>query len=302
VTRGAALGLSYHEHYRDRPKRAVLADLIRDVFTLDLDGFPAFGGWEQPAIGGWDPSYTPFSYFDRDGLCAANASVTGLPMLLGGRHLDALGLQTVAVRPPWRGHGLCRDLVERALQWCAERSELVLLTTAIPALYERFGFRVLAQHRFAGPAPSPRGGGGRRRLDRSDAGDIRLLCRLLAGRAAVSERFAMLGLGTMFMLNWARTPAFILHHLPEWDAVVATADGEGGALRLHDVVGREIPPLATILGALGAAPVRVEVCFPTDRLGWTGTAEPVRSKDVLMALGPFLGPDEPFTLPPTLDF
>ena len=53
----------YRSHYGAAcAEGRALADLLRDVFELDLGPLADFGGW--------DPSATPFSYFDDDGRCA----------------------------------------------------------------------------------------------------------------------------------------------------------------------------------------------------------------------------------------
>ena len=67
----------------------------------------------------------------------------------------ATGVRLVATDPAWRGQGLFRDLMERALAWCETMSKgPCLLYTADPAIYGRFGFLPLAQHAFVGAAPA----------------------------------------------------------------------------------------------------------------------------------------------------
>lgn len=61
-------GLLFHSHYAgDRARRSQLDKLIEETFDLDLSPLIA-SGFE-------DPNVVPFSYFDGDGRCVANASV-----------------------------------------------------------------------------------------------------------------------------------------------------------------------------------------------------------------------------------
>lgn len=289
----AGAALRYRADYRRDPAmRAALERLLHDVFALDLRTLDDFDAR--------DPSYTPFSYFDASG-CVANVGVFTMPMMLRGRRVDALAIQSVAVRLGYRGCGLCRDLLTRALAWCDARAPLVLLRTAIPDLYVRFGFRAVPEFTVVGPPPIPdaRGKGSARRLHLR--ADLALVKKLLKGRTAVSDRAGLLDHGTMFLLNTAAMDQVRLHHVSVADAIVVT-EMTSGTLRLLDVVGREIPSLAHILAALSIRPERVEISFPPDKLDYAGELRPVHPATGLMARGPFVDSTERFMLPPTAAF
>ncbi|MCW3473822.1 GNAT family N-acetyltransferase [Limobrevibacterium gyesilva] len=289
------LGLAFRDRYGGDPAaRDALNGLLREVFGLD----PAI----LDVVGGWDPSYTPFSWFDADGRCVANAAAIALPLVVAGVRIEALGIQSVAVHPAWRGRGLFRDLMGRVLAWCDARARLVLLMTATPALYDRFSFRGVPEHDFAGPAPRPLPAGMARRLMPGRPDDIAFLRRMLAARAPVSAVVAVAENATMFLYKVATRDGIALHHVPDLDAVVATVTPDAETLRLIDVVAPRIPPLAGILGALGVAPSRAEVYFPPDRLGWDACARPAPGPARLMARGPFVPEGTVFMLPPTAAF
>ncbi|MSP49161.1 MAG: GNAT family N-acetyltransferase [Alphaproteobacteria bacterium] len=289
-----AVGLVFHAHDgTDAASRAALDALLFEIFKLDLGPLDAMDGR--------DPSYRSFSYFDAGGRCVANASLCALPLVVQGRPVDALGVQSVAVRPELRGRGLFRDLMQRALVWCDVRTPLVLLTTLIPDLYEHFGFRVVPEHRIVGPAPAPEPGMQPARPLVLGA-DIALVKRLLDSRTPASDLVGLRHFGAMFLQNMAAAPDLRLDHLPGRDAIVASDTRIPGTFRLLDVVAREIPSLATILGALGQIPDRVEICFPTDKLGYVGEAQPAGKRTKLMARGDFVDGSEPFMLPETAAF
>ena len=294
--------LIFRSHYAADPAgRAALADLLREIFDLDLTPLSRLGDKE---MGGWDPGCTPFSYFSDDGRCIANVTAFAMPLMLNGRRIKACGVQSVAVRKAWRGKGLFRDLMLRALAWCDARGPLTLLSSAAPELYTPFGLRGYAQHSVIGPpAAASRRAATARPLSLQRDEDIALLRRLLRGRAPVSETFGLLDQAAMVLLNAAAMQDRVqLFHLPEQDVAVAIEQPAEGGFRLHDVIGANIPGLAEILAALDLQPNEVQVCFPPDRLGWTGTPHPVRQRTLLMARGPFLDPATPFMLPPLAAF
>ena len=68
-----------------------------------------------------------------------------------------------------------------------------------------------------------------------------------------------------------------------------------------DVAAPEMPTMADMLAALGAAPMRLEVHFPRDWLDWTGVAAAAEMPTVLMVRGD-PGQLEPFMFPETAAF
>lgn len=289
-------GLAYRaDYFADRDAWTAFAALLADVFAFDVTPLDR--------LGGPDPAVMPFAFFDEAGQCVANVSAFLMPLVVDGAPVLAAGLQSGAVRPAWRGRGLYRRLTERALAWCDARgASPILLYTRNPALYART-FEVLAEHSFVGAAPPPPPGPvtPARALDLGRADDLGLVRRLLAERTPVSGQIGLAGHGTMFLLNAVLDPDIRLHYLPD-DGVVVAAGG-GDRFRLYDIVGGDIPPMARILAALGAAGDIVEVCFPPDRLAWEGRPAIFDGPCALMARGPLpLAFRRPFMLPPTAAF
>lgn len=283
-------------YFADRASFLALADLLRDIFDIDIGLLDRFGGPDLTAM--------PCGYFDEQGRCVANFSAFAMPLLVEGRPVRAVGYQSGAVRPAYRGRGLYRALMQRAFAWAdAEGFEAGLLLTDKPDLYRAYGFEVVAQHLFRGAMPVPAGEAGARPLSLHHDGDLALLTSLLERRCDVSHRFAVRGATKTFLLNCCFDPGIRLAHLASIGAIVAWK-GDGDTLRLLDVVAEEMPDLPVIAGALGWKAKTVEVLFPPDRLGWQGEAVPYRGDcDLMVRVGsadPV--PGLPFALAPAMEF
>jgi GNAT superfamily N-acetyltransferase len=290
-------GLTFRSGYfGDRALFLALAGLLKDIFEIDIALLDRFGGPDLSAM--------PFGMFDDHGRCVANFSAFSMPLVVDGKIIRAAGYQSGAVRPDYRGRGLYRDLMERALAWSdAQGFEAGILMTDKPELYRRHGFESVPQHCFRGPLPPSRAAGEARLLSLGDASDRLLVTGLLEARADVSECFAARGQTRTFLLNACFDPDVRLSHVAGPDAVVAWKK-DGDTLRILDIVAIRMPDLAEIASALGAGAEHVEVLFPIDRLGWEGEAMPYRGSCDLMirkqAANPV--PAGPFMLAPMADF
>ncbi|TPQ50872.1 GNAT family N-acetyltransferase [Prosthecomicrobium hirschii] len=253
----------------DPAARAAVAALLKPVFEIDIAPLERLGGWEDGSV--------PFAWFEGDA-CIANVTAHPKPMILQGKAVTPWSIVSVATRPDRRGRGLFGDLMARALAHCDRETDLVILGTATPDLYRPFGFRPIGEHAFAGPppAPVPASGLGARRLDLADDADAARLVALFGDRAPVSTICGLLADRPFFMLKALEEPHIALAWL-EALRVVAAIETDGTCLRLLDVVGPAIPPLAAILAELGTGlggqrlggrPSRIEVYFPPDRLAW----------------------------------
>lgn len=284
-------------YFGDPAAFQALADLLQDIFGIDIS--------YQMALGGPDPTSMPFGYFDPSGRCVANFSAFSMPLVVNGRVVRAAGYQSGAVRPDYRGEGLYRTLMKRAFDW-AEREgfEAGILLTDKPGLYEPHGFQAVPQFRFHGAVPQadlpvPRA----RDLDLKQEADLHIVQKALEARQPVSEIFSVARQKEMFLLNAHFDPDIRLSLLEENDAVIAWEAQGDTSLQILDVAARQIPPLSHIVASLGAHFERAEVFFPVDRLGWDGVATPHQGDCVLMVKG--LEPAslaQPFMLSPLADF
>ena len=271
-------GLTLRQDYFDDPSAwNALVDLLQDTFSIDVSILDQFDGPDRTSM--------PFGYFDADGRCVANFSAFSMPMIINGRVVKAAGYQSGAVRPEWRKRGLYRDLMQRAFAHTAtEAYELDLLLTDKPALYERYGFRILPQHIFVAQTPTlQKSDLSARQLSLEAPDDLRLIKTLLQDRQPASAQFAVVRQMEMFLLNASFNSAIRLTALGDDTVVAWTFDG--ATFWLLDIVGTAIPSLATIVSALDIEPERIEICFSPDRLDCEVSLEPYDGYTMLMVRG-----------------
>lgn len=289
---GLELRTDYLSH---RASFLALAGLLKDTFDIDIVELDRFGG---P-----DPTSMASGYFDAAGHCVANFSAFSMPLVVDGKPVRAVGYQSGAVRPEYRGRGLYRDLMERAFSRAeAEGFEAGILLTDKPDLYRPYGFEVAPQHCFRGAVPALRGKPNARSLSLDIVEDLALVTAILEARRDVSRRFAACRQTRTFLLNACFDPDIRLSYLAGLDAVVAWK-AEDDTFRLLDVAAAEMPDLDAILSGLGVETGSVEVLFPTDLLGWSGTAVAYQGSCALM-IRPTADPipSQPFMLAPMMDF
>ena len=277
--------LTFHGDYVRKPEGiSELGRLILDVFAVDISSLHRLGH---------DPSVMSFGWWHGETLIA-NVSLFERRLWLAGECVTAFGVQSVATRPEWRGKGLFRDLMLRALDYADARSGLVTLHTGTPDLYRPFGFRQLEETKFFGnweasPQP-PR----YRELSLNLDADVELLRDLFSRRSPTSRLASACDHPALFMLKAALTPAIKLLHLPDLDAVVATR-GDEHSLILLDIIAPVIPPLEAIASAIGFQGSRIEVRFTPDHLAWQPD-ESLVVDNGNMVRGSFAAEGKPFML------
>lgn len=270
-------GLTFRQDYFSDPQAfAAFADLLRDVFGIDIS--------VQNRFGGPDPSSMPFGFFDAQGRCVANFSAFTMRMIVAGAEIKFAGYQSGAVRPDYRGQGLYRRLMQSAFDWAEETGHAAgILLTDKPALYTPYGFRVVEQFMTLGPALAATNcAGSVRELNISDENDVQLISRLLDQRTAVSRQFAVSRQKEMFLLNSWFDRQISLTYLENPEAIVAWKRQGEETLMLLDVVAQKMPSLAELMSATGSSSASIEVHFPIDKLDWQGTSAPYRANCELM--------------------
>ena len=251
------------DYARTSAGSAELERLIRDIFAVDVSPLDRLGH---------DPSVMAFGWWLENEL-VANVSLYERQLWLSGKKVAAFGVQSVAVRPEWRGRGLFRDLMTRVLDFADSRSRLVILVTGTPELYAPFGFRKIGETIFSGKVSRGALRPGSRRLSLNDDSDLALLSDLFSRRTPTSYLASACDHPALFLLKAAGSPAIELRHLLDLDAVVAIQGLNSPCLTLLDVVAASMPSLQEIIAALGHAGEQVEVRLTPDRLSWQTEAQ-----------------------------
>lgn len=226
----------------------------------------------------------------------AHAGVLDLPWVVNGTPRKVGGIHAVCTHPLFQGRGFMRAVMGSALAQCDAEFETVALFTIEPALYRRFGFRVVPQvvYELVERLPPPGSIECCRNLCADSPEDVEFLRRALAEREIVSKRLAISNRGgDLFLLNEVmETGGFQrIFHLAALDAIVA-AEPLGETLVIHDIVAKSLPPLLDVVAALPFPRERVELHFSPDRMAGLRFAPlPLVTHEYLMVRGP-LGLDE----------
>ncbi len=281
----------------DPARRAAMFDLLWDIFEIDLRSLAWLGAWHE--------GYRAFSWMDGE-VIAANVSSRPLPLVIGGRAVEAGQIHAVATRPEYRRRGLFKDLMGRVLDDADRRFECLLLYTEIPELYRPFGFRPLPEHRFRGRLiadSTAHKSSPRHELSLAEPADLGTLRRIFARRRPVSRHLGLCGNEDVFLINALAHPGWRLAWLKDDDAVVVW-DRVDGLTRLHDIVASRMPATSSVTAAIeitGNPAQEIEVLFPPDLLAGSFTPVPhlPEDNDILCVRGPFAIKGTKFMLPLT---
>jgi len=241
----------------------------------------------------WSGTSTPFVAYDGD-RPIAHAGVLEIDLVVEGRPLRVPGIHAVCTHPDHRGRGHARSVIERALAHVDERYGTSILFADVPAMYERFGFRILPQSSFRAPvdpvAPAA--------VPLRPCDDVDHLQAALRDRAPVSERLGCVGSGYLFAADLVLTRLGLesVHYSADLDAYLVFRI-QDGALTLYDVVAREIPPLREILARVGSPAQSVRFTFTPDRFDPPGLEVEPYPEDLLMVRGPWPELRGPFEFP-----
>jgi len=244
----------------------------------------------------WESVSTPFIRFEQ-GRAVSHVGVIELSLVLLGQTVTAGSIHGVATHPDARRCGHFRRLMEEVLRYCASRYKTLILTTEHPEYFAPFGFRIVKEHLFTVRCDSAGGRDGFRLLDPRQASDLALLHRLLEARQAVSQVVGVVNEKAVFCFNEGSRP---LHYAEDLDVIVCLELEERG-LKLFDIVGPKIPPLARVLERIPQRLEEVAICFSADQLAVEAEATPyVLDHDgpsYLMVRSPFAAAGQTFTLP-----
>lgn len=268
----------------DRTEWAAIEALFQRVWP----GMPARIRHAEALGARWAEHTTPFTWFE-DGRALAHAGALEHPVRLAGADTIIAGFHAVCTDPGQRGRGLCRRVLQAAIDWAAPRFPLMKLSTGVPQVYQSAGFALRPAHQFALPAASVTSTPLRRMdLDRPD--DLHLLQRYLRDRAPISEVFATRDPGWLILIDaaLAGVTATWFHHAPDADAILVGEPTATGWV-LDDLISHRVP--AEIPALAGDLVLR----FTPDLIAPAATPVPM-PVDEFMVRGPW--PDlPPFGVP-----
>ena len=246
----------------DDALRASFNALTRRVFGFDFAAWHA-GGWWMDAHTGYAPRA-----LTCEGQVIANVSLTPLALDIAGTRIRATQLGTVMTAPEWRGRGLQRRLMARALEEAAARSDMIYLyaNDGVTDFYPKFGFEMAVEYAFSRAMPEG-GGPAAARADMGCAAAREKLLRLYAQGNPFSLAAAPgeSGLLMFYCTGFMREDVYFIDALN----AAAVAEYEDGLLRLADVFCPAGVLLEDVLRALARPGVsRVEFGFtPRDAAG-----------------------------------
>lgn len=228
--------------------------LARETFRLD------FAPWFQN--GYWGGQYIPHVLLDGDRV-AANISVNIVPVRLWGRRKIFVQLGTVMTGESYRGHGLARFLMEKALEEWKERCDAVYLfaNDRVLGFYPKFGFQPANEYQLRIPVCPAAGRA--RRLDMDNAGERALLLE----KYRQGNPFAALAAEDnpgLLMFYCTQSLKDRIYYLEKEDAVVI-AEQEGARMLCYDIFcGRGLRMETLLSGVAGPAVQSAMLGFTPD--------------------------------------
>ena len=242
----------------------------------------------------WESVSTPFIYLHED-VAIAHVGVLEIPMQIMGKTVIASGIHGVCTHPQFRRRGYYRQIITEVLDYCSNRYDTLVLTTAQPEYYQPFGFRVVNEHIFKPKCDFESSTNGFRLLNTSDPDDVKLLHRLLETREPVSNIVGVLREKALFFFHEGTRP---LYYAEDLDLIVCM-EIEDTQLKLFDLVGTRIYPLKAILEKIPKPIEEVVIYFSPDRLDANVQAfsHIFEGDSLLMVRGSFSAEDEQFMLP-----
>ena len=234
----------YRTDIRDNEAlRASFNALTRRVFGFDFAGWHAGGWWAKEHTG-----YAPHALV-RDGEVIANVSLTPLALDIAGERLHALQLGTVMTDPAWRGQGLQRVLMERALEGAADHYDMIYLyaNDSVMDFYPKFGFAPAMEYAFSRAMPQGIGAAARQADMDSAADQARLLALYGQGNPfSLATAPEETGLLMFYCGDFMKDNVYFIDAL----SAAAVAEYDGDALLLSDVFCPAGTALEDVLRAL----------------------------------------------------
>jgi GNAT superfamily N-acetyltransferase len=250
-----------HSYCDNHLKRKALIALFEMVFGISSDFLSCF--YER---GYWDPTYRPYSFF-KGNKVVANVSMFDMPLVINGQNVKAAGIQSVMTYPSYQGKGLIRKLFVEIFSRYEHQYPLFFLYTQIPAMYQKFGFRVLSQYHFICEDVEKIG---KQKplmeLDMHNEQDANMVRKMFDKRAPVSHVFGFRHHQNAFFFQVLSGDTKVkVAYAPTLD-VVLVYNRSNTTLHLYDIIGSRIPNLHVITSCFDFDFSKVEIHFSPDLL------------------------------------
>ena len=274
--------LTFEKKYADNDKlRERLYPLFDKVFGIRVETFKDFY-----ARGFWDPTYTPFTFFDG-ARPVSNVSVFEMPLMINGEKILAAGIQSVMTDPDYRGKGLMKSLMHSALEHIDNNYELSFLMTSNPELYTKYGFKVIKEHFFTKKHlhSSEKVENKLEPLTIFDPDDMQRIRWIFENNTPTSLQFYPSAYAPSFYLNMYNP---ILREMLYYSSdlnVIVIFEVDEGTLELYDIIGPELPTLEQIYSVIPYSFNEVNLYFPPDLFDGVFTAVEYEDVDFFMVRG-----------------
>ncbi|MCG7342560.1 GNAT family N-acetyltransferase [Sporosarcina sp. ACRSL] len=278
--------------------RERLYPLFEKVFGIQVDTFKDFY-----ARGFWDPTYIPFTFFNGD-TAVANVSVFEMPLMINGEKVLVAGIQSVMTDPDYRGKGLMKSLMHKALEYIDTNYEYSFLMTSNPVLYTKYGFKVIKEHFFTKLHlhDAEKVENKLERLTIFDPADMQKIRWAFKNNTPTSVRFYPPAYAPSFYLNMYNPMLReMLYFSPDLNVILIFEIDEE-TLELYDIIGPELPTLEQIYSVIPQSFNKVNLYFPPDLLGEGFSAVEYEDVDFLMVRGDIDVESLQIKLPITAEF
>lgn len=278
------------DHRSDVAWHRAFIDYVPRVFSR-----ASFKGWYE--LAGWDEGYRSVAIADDDEI-VANASVQRMKIVLQGREITGWQLGAVGVITKWRGKGLQREIMPRALA-LADADDLVFLfaNDDVLGFYPRYGFRRVVEHVYVADVSITPSARRLRRLALSSKLDRELMLRVARSARPVTARFGAQDYGGVLLWYWTNYYPDNFYYDDRNDAVIVI-EQKPDMIRVCDVQSAGTVNLPELLsGAITEPIARLEFGFTPEAFWPDARPSHAYTDSPLFVRGDFTLPATPFKYP-----
>ncbi|MBS0288592.1 MAG: GNAT family N-acetyltransferase [Proteobacteria bacterium] len=160
----------------------------------------------------WDKSSIPFIIRQEQEIIA-HLGLLPFSFIIQGKSFQAAAMHGICTKKEFRKKGYFKELMTQALKFTQEKYDFSFLFTDQPYLYEKFGFRVLAEYDFVYHFSSKEQTGKKskiREISLANPDDLRLMHSLCFNRIPISNCFGIIKETTVTTLNVLHLPIYYI--------------------------------------------------------------------------------------------